>query len=310
MRRMAAISAILIPLLSCGSIVLAQAPKTSLRPVVREQVYPVALPRFAPEESLRPLERPGRLATSASKRPAAAAVSAAAKPKVQSANAPVKKAAPSEAPKGVTVKSGEPLPDSMVARAEPDAGTARGKTQKKPSNKLGKVCGSRGLIGQEVAPVAGSIKGCGIRDGAIRLHEVSGVKLSTPATMTCGTAKALQNWVGNGLERSVKNYGGGVVELKVAAGYACRTRNNRAGAKISEHGKGNAIDISGFTLQNGETISVLNDWGKGRKGRILRRAHGEACGPFGTVLGPKADRYHQDHFHFDIARHRGGAYCR
>jgi len=38
--------------------------------------------------------------------------------------------------------------------------------------------------------------------------------------------------------------------------------------------------------------------------------HRAACGPFGTVLGPNADRFHQDHFHFDTARHRSGPYCR
>jgi hypothetical protein len=42
----------------------------------------------------------------------------------------------------------------------------------------------------------------------------------------------------------------------------------------------------------------------------MRRAHKTACGPFGTVLGPNADRYHQDHFHFDTARYRSGSYCR
>jgi hypothetical protein len=42
----------------------------------------------------------------------------------------------------------------------------------------------------------------------------------------------------------------------------------------------------------------------------MRRMHRGACGPFGTVLGPEADRYHQDHFHFDTARYRSGSYCR
>jgi hypothetical protein len=38
--------------------------------------------------------------------------------------------------------------------------------------------------------------------------------------------------------------------------------------------------------------------------------HKSACGPFGTVLGPDADKYHKDHFHFDVAKHGNGAYCR
>jgi len=101
-----------------------------------------------------------------------------------------------------------------------------------------------------------------------------------------------------------------VTSLKVAAHYACRTRNSRKGARISEHGKGRAIDIAAFRLDNGDEISVLDDWNSSRKGRILRRLHASACGPFGTVLGPDSDRHHQDHFHFDTARHRNGSYCR
>ena len=104
--------------------------------------------------------------------------------------------------------------------------------------------------------------------------------------------------------------GGGVAQIKVAAHYSCRTRNNRPGAKISEHGKGKAIDISGFRLRDGTEITVLKDYDSWQFGPALRRMRREACGPFGTVLGPGSDRYHNDHFHFDTARHRGGAYCR
>ena len=32
--------------------------------------------------------------------------------------------------------------------------------------------------------------------------------------------------------------------------------------------------------------------------------------PFGTVLGPNSDRFHRDHFHFDMASYSSGAYCR
>lgn len=104
--------------------------------------------------------------------------------------------------------------------------------------------------------------------------------------------------------------GGGVAGLRVAAHYVCRTRNHRAGAKISEHGKAKAIDISEVVLVNGDRLNVLRDWRNGAKGRVLQRAHRAACGPFGTTLGPGSDGYHEDHFHYDTARHRGGAYCR
>ncbi|GGE59357.1 hypothetical protein GCM10011517_28810 [Actibacterium pelagium] len=128
--------------------------------------------------------------------------------------------------------------------------------------------------------------------------------------MDCDTAKALDRWVEKGAKPTVGRLGGGLGQINVIAGYSCRTRNNQAGAKISEHGKGRAIDISGITLANGKTISVLDGWKKRSDRKLLERLHKTACGPFGTVLGPKSDRYHKDHFHFDTARHRGGAYCK
>jgi hypothetical protein len=104
--------------------------------------------------------------------------------------------------------------------------------------------------------------------------------------------------------------GGGLKTLRVAAHYACRTRNNQKGARISEHGKGRAIDISAFKLADGTEVSVLKHWNTQRFSSAMRQMHKGACGPFGTVLGPNADRFHQDHFHFDTARYRSGSYCK
>ena len=175
--------------------------------------------------------------------------------------------------------------------------------------KRGSVCRDRSLRGEEVGRVPGKLSGCGVKD-AIRLREVAGVTLSQPSIMDCTTAKALKSWIEKGLKPAVGRTGGGVKGLRVAAHYSCRTRNNRKGAKISEHGKGKAIDISAIFLEDGSTITVLQGWNQRREGKILRKAHRAACGPFGTVLGPESARFHKDHFHFDTARHRGGSYCR
>lgn len=181
--------------------------------------------------------------------------------------------------------------------------------QSRAELRRGAVCGDLALQGEVVGRVAGRVNGCGIEQ-AVRLKSVSGVRLSTPATVDCVTAKALKTWVERGMRPAVGNRGGGVDSMRVFASYACRTRNSQKGTRISEHGKGRAIDIGSFSLRNGTQISVLHDWGRGRDGRILREMHSKACGPFGTVLGPEADRFHRDHFHFDTARYRSGSYCR
>ncbi|WP_281826100.1 extensin family protein [Jannaschia rubra] len=176
------------------------------------------------------------------------------------------------------------------------------------ANRGGGICGRGSIRGQSIAPIRDG-GGCGIAD-PVRVTQVSGVALVDPVRMDCVTAQTLDDWVRSGLLPTVGRTGGGAVALQTASGYACRARNNQAGGKISEHAKGRAIDISAIVLANGDRFSVQDDWGRGRGGRILQALHRAACGPFGTVLGPDSDRFHRDHFHFDTARYRSGAYCR
>jgi hypothetical protein len=143
----------------------------------------------------------------------------------------------------------------------------------------------------------------------VRVTSVGGVQLSNAAIVDCKTAKALSKWVEKAAKPALKRKGGGLKTVHVVASYACRTRNSQKGAKLSEHALGHAVDIAGFTLHSGQKLTVLNDW-NGKHSKAMRSMHKKACGTFGTVLGPKADRYHLDHFHFDTARYRSGAYCR
>ncbi|WP_371687481.1 extensin family protein [Thalassococcus sp. S3] len=179
---------------------------------------------------------------------------------------------------------------------------------KRREQRRGAICGSLDIQGEEVGFVPGRINGCGISE-AVRVRSVSGIVLSQSALMDCNTAQALKTWVDKGVKPALRSKGQ-LVELRVAAHYACRTRNNQRGARISEHGKGRAIDISGFRMADGEVITVLNGWNARGTRNALRKMHRAACGPFGTVLGPNSDRFHQDHFHFDTARYRSGPFCR
>lgn len=173
----------------------------------------------------------------------------------------------------------------------------------------GSVCGDRAIRGQAIARIRGKISGCGIAN-PVRITQIDGVLLSTPATMDCTTAQALKSWVHNGAKPAVGRMGGGIKSLRVVAHYACRTRNNQRGARLSEHAKGKAIDIAAINLKNGTSLTVLKGWLDRKQGPVLKRMHRAACGPFSTVLGPNANRYHQDHFHFDTASYRSGKYCR
>ena len=168
------------------------------------------------------------------------------------------------------------------------------------------VCGQRDIIGVTVAPIKNGQ--CGIAN-PVRVTSVAGVKLNAPAVIDCNTAKALSQWVSKSAALALKRKGGGLTSLKVVASYACRTRNSQKGAKVSEHAYGRAVDIAGFTLKNGQTLTVLKQW-NGKNAKAFRAMHAGACGTFGTVLGPNANKFHRDHFHLDTARYRSGSYCR
>ena len=178
-----------------------------------------------------------------------------------------------------------------------------------PIGVFGPVCGSSSILGVAERAVSSPVsRQCGI-DNPVRVHEVAGVRLSQKPLLNCGAAKSLERWVRKDVKPSVKDIGERLESIRVIAHYTCRTRNNRAGGRISEHGKGNAIDIAGFGLKGGVDISVLRDWGNGEKGEVLSRARRAACGPFGVVLGPGSDRFHRDHFHLDVSN-LGRPYCR
>ena len=171
----------------------------------------------------------------------------------------------------------------------------------------GMICGTPGLTGTAIPAILSKVKGCGLEDG-VKITQVSGIPLSLPATVDCATAQALKTWVDRGIVPAVGQRGGGVKQLVIAGSYVCRTRNHQAGAKVSEHGRGRAVDLAGIKLANGEVITVAKDWR--REAKILKAVHKSACGPFGTVLGPQSDRFHDDHIHVDTARYRNGNYCK
>ncbi|QDY68427.1 extensin family protein [Qingshengfaniella alkalisoli] len=175
--------------------------------------------------------------------------------------------------------------------------------------KRGALCGDPRLSGAPAAPIPAKMAGCGL-DSGVQITAVDGIPLSQVAKIDCVTAVALANWVQGGLKPIVGRTGGGVAQIKVAAHYVCRPRNNQSGARVSEHGRGRAIDITGFMLRNGAQMNVLTGWNDRSQGKYLKQMHSSACGVFGTVLGPNANAAHRDHFHFDTARYRSGSYCR
>ncbi|KJZ19633.1 extensin-like domain-containing protein [Loktanella sp. S4079] len=196
---------------------------------------------------------------------------------------------------------------SLRPLKRPDAIEAAA-TERRLALLRGQVCNDVAIQGSALGRVEGP-GACGVSN-AVRVRSVAGVALRPAATMDCRTAEALKRWVNRGAIPAVGNDGGGIASLRVVSHYACRNRNNAANGRLSEHANGRAIDIAGIRLKDGSEITVLTGWNSADDGAQLRQMWRAACGPFGTVLGPEANRFHLDHFHFDTARYRSGPYCR
>lgn len=129
---------------------------------------------------------------------------------------------------------------------------------------------------------------------------------------TCPVAAGLELWMRHGVQPAARaTFGSPVTEIEHLGAYSCRRIYGGSTGNWSEHATGNAIDIATFVLEDGQRISLRNDWsGSGSRAAFLRAAREEACKVFGTVLSPDYNAAHADHFHLDQARRSFGAVCR
>jgi hypothetical protein len=180
------------------------------------------------------------------------------------------------------------------------------------------TCGAElaklGVEAEAIAPI--SEGSCGVAEPvAIAALGSGATDLTTKAILECDLAEKFANWLRDEVQPEARKIlGGEVTGLRIAASYHCRTRNGVSGAKLSEHGRGNAIDISAFRIEGRDWIEVGGAH-FGAEARFLRTIRASACGPFTTVLGPGSDAHHSDHFHLDLAERskRGksrGLYCK
>jgi len=152
---------------------------------------------------------------------------------------------------------------------------------------------------------------CGLR-GAVEVRNI-GVVIRGMGPLSCAMTARLHRWIHSDLQPAARDrLGSEVVAIESYGTYACRPRNNMAGAQPSEHSWANAIDIAGFRLADGRRISVLRDWdGRDKRSRkFLRDLHEGGCERFNLVLGPGDDAQHRDHLHFDMGRFGAQKACR
>ncbi|WCJ61801.1 extensin family protein [Agrobacterium tumefaciens] len=261
-----------------------------------------------------------------------------AKPAEEKQQTPVE--APKPAPKPQVPEDQKPDAEKPPAEKGPDDPKKQGESkdggeQQKPADEAAKpetprepvkpedpaalqAClGALKEIGAEfkkLEPIRDEEQGCGI-EAPIDLSVVlPGIKLEPSGTMRCETALALSRWTKEMMlpAAALAMPDRKVTAIANASTYICRNRNSAETGKISEHAKGNAVDISTIAFDKGEPLVMKPRGEDGTpEGAFQRTITAAACLFFRTVLSPGSDATHQDHLHLDVLERKGGyLYCR
>ncbi len=200
-----------------------------------------------------------------------------------------------------------PPPRARPGRAAPREDTGRTISGYAPMPRgeaqCRKILTQLGVTFTDVAPINKS-RSCGV-PYPVRVTGVAGdVAVKPAATLNCMAAARLSQWVSQEVKPAARwKLWTRPTALVNASSYRC---SRIAGSRtVSEHATGNAVDIAGFKMANGDTIRVepkgFFDFSEKSFQNMVRLS---ACEYFGTVLGPGYNRAHDDHFHLDLKERR------
>jgi hypothetical protein len=153
-----------------------------------------------------------------------------------------------------------PLPRPRPPEAAPAADASRPEEPPPPS-----ACRLRLTPALAVAPSLAPLTGpneCGAEDvvqlEAVLLPDKTRVAVTPPAILRCSFAEAIVQWVREDLAPAARELGAPLKSLDNYASYDCRGRNRVIGAKLSEHGKANALDVRSLRLANGQVVGLTD----------------------------------------------------
>ena len=215
---------------------------------------------------------------------------------------PLPKPRPADAPKVESAPGTEDAPNTIQ---QPDEVKAEETEAKPPEPSECRLALTDAIA---IAPSIPAIKGpgaCGgddlVRLEAVVIADNQKVSVKPAAILRCTMATAIADWVRADMSPLAVSLGTRLAELDNFDSFECRGRNRVKGARLSEHGLANALDVRGLKLANGNTISLTDrNVSRDTREKVLL----SVCARFMTVLGPGSDWYHEDHIHLDLAERR------
>ncbi len=150
-----------------------------------------------------------------------------------------------------------------------------------------------------------------VQEGACRVQTPvlvsglpDGVAVAPAALMTCPLAESLARWMGEAVRPEAdRHFGSAPKKLLIGTSYQCR--DQRSGAKLSEHAFGNAVDIMGFEFAKRPPLTIAGHAEGSPEAAFQSAVQKGACPIFMTVLGPGSDDAHGDHLHLDMRARKG-----
>ena len=202
---------------------------------------------------------------------------------------------PMPRPKPASIAPQPPPAPDLVAPADTDAASSCAKKLR-----------DAGVVFSSVPDISGPGE-CGavdvVRVEALQTKIGNRVALVPHATVRCAMAESLAAWIRDEVSPRLETPEARLTAMSVEASFECRGRNRVGGARISQHGFGNAIDVNAFSFAGGKVFR-LTDVAADKD--LRARLKDTACARFTTVLGPGSDGYHEGHIHLDIIERRGG----
>ena len=132
---------------------------------------------------------------------------------------------------------------------------------------------------------------------AVVLPDNHRVVFSPVVTLQCSMAEVVAHWIRDDVAPTLDALGMSLRGVETLESFGCRSFNGISGAKLSEHGHANALDVRSLKIANGTVIELTNATVSKPLREQLRQT---ACARFSTVLGNGADAYHENHVHIDL----------
>jgi hypothetical protein len=132
---------------------------------------------------------------------------------------------------------------------------------------------------------------------AVLLPANQRVAFTPMVTLQCSMAQAVAHWIRRDVAPTLEKFGLALRGVETLESYGCRTFNGVKGAKLSEHGHANALDVQSLKLSDGTILELTSATVSKALREQLRQT---ACSRFSTVLGNGADGFHENHVHIDL----------